>query len=406
MYIIAFLLPTMIYAQFAVYTMTGDVPNNLLIFSGNPADGTLTYDSEVSTGGDGDSSTGLQSQHSVIVHNNNIFCVNAGSDTVSMFSIGSSPTAVTLVTTAATGGNWPNSLTAYGNNLCVINAGEANSIRCFTITSSGLTTLFDFPLYYNLTTPPVSHVGPAQLSFLPDGTALVMSIKGINPPVQLFPFSVTLGISPAVNASNHGMVSFGFDFMPDRTIILTDAAPTGAGGGVIAITPSLTSLTFDDTYFLIPGQNAACWAIISPISSNIYVTNAGSGSISVLSYSSYYMTFTSLNTTTFSFGGLTDTTIVNVNGAEYLYVLSGSHQTVSAMALVKNAATTFQTATFGVTAGHAIGLASYVVPPTPAPSPNPAPNPGPYPAPYHSSSSRLYFVVLWFSFGLFTLLML
>jgi len=184
-------------------------------------------------------------------------------------------------------------------------------------------------------------------------------VKGLNPPVLLFPFANGIPSTPVVKAENHGSVSFGFTFMPDNTIILTDAAPYGNFSGIIALTPATSSITFvQQNYFLIPGQHAACWVTISQKTNNLYVSNAGSDAISILSYTSG--TFSVIGTTPFTFGGLTDTTIANVSGVEFLYVVSSANMSITAV----NPTTygIIKTTSFGGIGGsHAIGLASYVV---------------------------------------------
>ena len=73
----------------AVYQISNGQNNSVLIYS-VLKDGTLQYANSVDTGGSGTSlnmSDPLFSQNPIAVYNNNLFVVNPGSNTLSIFSI-------------------------------------------------------------------------------------------------------------------------------------------------------------------------------------------------------------------------------------------------------------------------------------------------------------------------------
>jgi len=345
---------------FALYTMTGSAPNMLNIFSG-ASDGTLTYSSQVSTGGNGG---GIQSQSSIVVIQNYIFLVNANSSTVAMFSIDETdPTQVTMVgSPVSSGGDWPNSITAFGSYVCVVNTGANNGLRCYTFSSTGLTAISgsDRSFGLALTTPPVTHTGPAQIAFTPDGSALIISIKGLNPPVYLYTFSSGTVGTTAVKSSNNGMVNFGFTFDVDGTIVLVDAAPYGNNSGVIYLTWSASSLSFTTSnYFLIGSENAACWIQRSSATGHFYIANAASAAITEMSRSGNMMNVIA----EYPLGagvGPSDLAIVSLGSQDYLYINEGGVKMINAMKLVSGAATSIQTISSG-TGANPSGLAAYLV---------------------------------------------
>jgi hypothetical protein len=108
----------------AVYTETNAVTgtNSVYEYARN-SDGTLTFVNSYSTGAKG-RGPGLQSQGGVILSTDNawLFAVNAGSNSISIFSVGN-PSGLTLVGTVSSNGTYPVSLTFNNNILYVLNAG-------------------------------------------------------------------------------------------------------------------------------------------------------------------------------------------------------------------------------------------------------------------------------------------
>jgi len=363
------LLPTLVVCQnpaFGVYSMTLDSPNMLSIFSGSATDGSITYVTQIPTGGNGAAvnQSGIQAQSSITVLQNYLFLVNPGSATVSMFAINpQNPTNLTLVgTPASSGGDWPNSVTAFGNYVCVVNTGANNGLRCFTFNATnGLTPIAgsDRSFGLNLTTPPISHMGPAQIAFTPSGNALIISIKGFNPPVYMYSFSNgVVGANPIQSTSN-GAVNFGFTFDTDATIVLTDAAPYGNGSGIILLTATASNITFNTpNYFLIPSQSGVCWVVRSPSTTHFYVANTGTSTISELSRSANVLAV--VNNYPVGNGSVpTDMTVVTLGTQDYLYINEVGASNITAMKLVSGNATIIGSIA-DHQGSHGAGIASFV----------------------------------------------
>jgi len=329
--------------HFALYSLTQTTPNYLSIWYGNNSG--ISYVAQVATGGD---SSSVQSQNPLVVFQRHIFAINAVSSTVSMFSIQeNNPTQVTLVgTPVASGGDWPVSVTAaetnFGPLVCVTNSGASNGFACFTYNSSGL-----FPSHHginvslnlSLTTPPGNHLGPAQISITPDGNALVVVVKGFNPPLYLY----TLESKHLVQSTNMGSVNFAFVFDSDHSIVLVDASPYGNGSGIIQVNtqdtgrdPSITFAT--NNYFLIPGQSAACWVTRSSSSGFIYASNLGSGNVTELALERN--SFEVLQEVSLGTGsGPSDLAIVTLGDQEYLFVNAGGDTSIRMFKLSTSART-------------------------------------------------------------------
>jgi len=157
-------------SQRAVYTLTNQVAGNAVAVFHRAADGTLTAAGTIATGGTG-TGAGLGSQGAVVLSDDGrqLFAVNAGSNDVSVFNAG--PAGLSLASRTASGGTLPISLTVHGNVLYVLNAGGTGNISGFTVgTTGGLAAIQG-------STQPLSgtNVGPAQVSFSPDGRRLVVT---------------------------------------------------------------------------------------------------------------------------------------------------------------------------------------------------------------------------------------
>src|SRR2546425_8101980 len=161
--------------QRAVYTLTNQVAGNAVAVFDRAADGTLTAAGTIATGGTG-TGGGLGSQGAVALSDDGrrLFAVNAGSNDVSVFSVG--PAGLSLASRTASGGTLPISLTVHGNALYVLNAGGAGNISGVTVGATGGLT----PIPGSIQPLSATNVGPAQGSFSPDGRRLVVTEETTN----------------------------------------------------------------------------------------------------------------------------------------------------------------------------------------------------------------------------------
>src|SRR6266851_4170810 len=149
----------------AVYTITNQVGGNAVaVFA--PA-------GSFSTGGAG-TGAGLGSQGAVTLSNDGrlLFTVNAGSNDVSVFRV--DPQGLSLLSRTPSGGTLPTSVTVSRNVVYVLNAGGAGNITGFRLNSAGGLA----PIAGSTKAFSGGAVAPAQVSFSPDGSQLVVSEKG------------------------------------------------------------------------------------------------------------------------------------------------------------------------------------------------------------------------------------
>ncbi len=222
----------------AVYTITNAISGNQVLIFKRAADGSLTSAGAVATGGNGNGPViGLHSQGSVMLSQDNrwLFVVNAGSNSISSFSV--SPSGLTLADTKPSGGSLPVSLAVHGNLLYVLDQGSDN-ILGFSVGVRG-----------QLTSIPgsaraLSHTGAAaaEIAFSPDGRTLVVTQKNTQT-IDTFEISDDGAAGPAKAHPSNGAVPYGFAFDNLGRSYVTEAGPAAASSYAVGRDGSLTSIS-------------------------------------------------------------------------------------------------------------------------------------------------------------------
>jgi 6-phosphogluconolactonase len=251
----------------AVYTLTNSPSGNAVVAFARSADGTLLPQGTVATGGNG-SGAALGSQGAVVLSDDGrqLFAVNTGSNSVSSFAV--RPGGLELEGTVASGGPSPISVTVRGKLAFVLNAGGAGNISGFAVSQDGLS-----PLAGSTRPLGAGSSGPAQVSFAPDGSALVVTEKTSS---TIDTYSVGadgLAGLPIVSPSNGG-TPFGFDFDNRGHLLVSNAAGSASSYAVSATGASVISGS------VATHQGAPCWLVASKNGRFAYTANAGAGSIS------------------------------------------------------------------------------------------------------------------------------
>ena len=240
-----------------------------------------------------------------------LFVVNAGASgatgvTGTVSSMRIYKDKIKQVDTVSSGGVFPVSCTSHKDLLYVLNAGDATNVTGFRIKKDGkLDQIFvsaagptgtfgNYSMVNGQPTPFVSFLqNPTQVSFSPDGTKLVVSVKeyqgGANGPRgALYVFSVLpngeLDLTSMVKNNSSGFLPWGFVFYNDYLIvteIIGQGDPTLDPTGKSAI--STYKLNNDNTLTPISisvpsGQTSICW--ISRAGKFVYSSNTGSNTIS------------------------------------------------------------------------------------------------------------------------------
>ena len=191
-----------------VYAMTNQSTGNFIRVYHRDARGLLTFVDSVATGGNGVGTGGdpLASQGAVVLSGDNrlLFAVNAGSNSVSVFAV--SGDTLTLLDTVSSGGTLPVSLTVRDDLLYVLNAGGTPNISGFTIDSPTNQLAPLAGSTRNL--PGGTTAAPAQVSFSPDGSVLVVTEKGTNQ-IDTFVVDDDGVAQPGVSFPSGGTTPFG-----------------------------------------------------------------------------------------------------------------------------------------------------------------------------------------------------
>ncbi|KAF8903685.1 hypothetical protein CPB84DRAFT_1773887 [Gymnopilus junonius] len=265
----------------AVYIMTNDPSGNKVLSVSIASDGTVgTTVTASSTEGRGlhakiDGADALLSQGSVAVNSKArlLAAVNAGSNTVSLFSINpEDPTRLTLLgRPIPSGGDFPQSVAfnSKGTDVCVLNGGKVNGVNCFvTHPIFGL-----FPkannirlLNRNQTTPPT----------------VIAAVKGI-PPIPGFIATWTIGFDGLLSSqyikstpAEGGALPFSLTPIPGTNAILATDPALGFEIFNFASNNNRNSqlVAASSTVTTVPGQAAICWSTYSPKSGNFYLIDA------------------------------------------------------------------------------------------------------------------------------------
>jgi 6-phosphogluconolactonase len=258
-----------------VYTLTNSASGNAVAVFDRANDGSLTAQGTVPTGGAG-TGAGLGSQGALVLDDDRLFAVNAGSHTISLLQVGHRG-GVRLADVAPSGGVRPISLTAHGKLVYVLNAGDATTsanIKGFLALGGNL-----IPLPGSSRPLSAANPDPAQIEFSPDGRQLVVTEKATN---MIVTYKVRFGFAGAPTAQpSAGETPFGFAFDKLGRLIVSEAfggAPDAsvlssyalAGDGTITpITPNVATT-----------ETAACWVVVTRNGLYTYTTNTGSNSIS------------------------------------------------------------------------------------------------------------------------------
>jgi DNA-binding beta-propeller fold protein YncE len=258
-----------------VYVMTNKPRNSVLVYD-RTADGNLSFLQEVATGGSGTGVTldPLQSQGSVALgaDGNVLVVVNAASGELTAFRV--SDSGLELGSKVLSGGDFPVSVTVNNGLVYVLNQLGTPNITGFTVNNNA--QLEKIPSSTRVLTGGAL-AQPAEVSFTPNGTQLIVTEKGTR---LLDIFDVlsggrTDGPFPQVS---RGFTPFGFAFGPSDSVIISEVENR------LPLRSTTSSYRVTGTNELQPvsrtvsaNQTAACWVAVT---GNIaWVVNTGSATI-------------------------------------------------------------------------------------------------------------------------------
>jgi 6-phosphogluconolactonase (cycloisomerase 2 family) len=264
-----------------VFVQTDNPAGNQIVAYLRAGNGTLTEAGTYSTGGLGGVLAGsvadhLASEGSLTYDSQHglLYAVNAGSNTVSVFSVGGD--RLTLLQVVASGGTFPVSVAVHGDVVYVLNALNGGSIQGYVVVGGKLAPIASWNRSLGLdpTATPQFTNTPGQVGFTSYGSQLVVTTKANGNDIDVFNLNAFGGPSaaPVVN-SEPGDVPFSFVADGAHGLYLTEAGPNTvvtftvkADGSVVPVASSAT------------GGAATCWIVAD--GNLLYASNAGSGTLS------------------------------------------------------------------------------------------------------------------------------
>jgi len=260
----------------AVFTQANDATGNTVAAFTRAEDGSLSPAGTFPTGGVGTGTPHLPSQGSVVAASRHLLVANAGSDDVSVLSVGSD--GLTLVDRQPSGGATPRSIAVHDGLVYVLNAGGdgPGSVAGFRLTADG--HLDAIP---GSTRPlSASDADGAQVSFDPSGLTLVVTER-VTDRISTYAVREEGTLDDPVAQASSGATPYGFDFTQDGVLVVTEAF----GGQVGAAAASSYRVNgkpgVEPVSASVPNtRSEVCWAVVGKDGRHAWVTNFGDGTIS------------------------------------------------------------------------------------------------------------------------------
>jgi DNA-binding beta-propeller fold protein YncE len=266
----------------ALFVQTDNPAGNAVVAYDRAVDGGLRQAATYPTGGLGGVLAGsvvdhLASQGSLTADDGLLYAVNAGSDTVTVFAVDGDRLSRRQVVPAF--GDFPVSVAARGRLVYVLNARGGGSLQGYVRVGEHLLPIPAWHRRLGLdptATPEFTHT-PGQVTFTPDGQRLIVTTKANGNAVDVFALDRLGGPSARpVTTVLPDAVPFAGAFDARGNLALTEAGPN-----------AVATIRLDGRGALIPvaqaatGQAATCW--ITVVNGRLYLSNAGSGTVSVFS---------------------------------------------------------------------------------------------------------------------------
>jgi 6-phosphogluconolactonase (cycloisomerase 2 family) len=309
-------------ANNVVFVQTDNTAGNQVVAYDRSPSGTLSPSGTYDTGGLGGQLSGsvvdhLASQGSLTYDPGSaqLYAVNAGSNTVSVFSVRGDHLSLRQVVNS--GGAFPVSVAVHGSLVSVLNAENGGSVQGFV---NFFGHLFPLPgsnraLGLSPTASPQFVNTPGQVAFSPDGSKLVVTTKANGSDIDVFGVGRFGQLSPApVVTPEPGAVPFAITFDQAGHLVIaeagTNALATFALNGNGTVTPIAAVGT---------GQAATCW--VAQAQGYLYASSAGSAAVS--QYTDSFSGALALAGQTTTDPGTVDAA-ASANG-QYLYVQTGGN---------------------------------------------------------------------------------
>lgn len=305
----------------AVFVQSDALSGNTIAVYDRNHDGTLTAAGTYATGGNGGQLTGsvvdhLASQNSLTydADTGELFAVNAGSNTVSVFDVAGDRLQLRQV--ANSGGTFPSSIAVHGDLVDVLNSTGGGSIQGFRLIDGQLWPIpgSNRALGLNADATPQFVTTPGDIAFTPDGHQLLVTTKAGTSAIDVFQIDRfgEPSATPVVN-SEPGTVPFALAFQGSDQVDVGEAGTDTVASFQLGVDGTLSPISSVAT-----GQVATCWLVADGPA--LFAGNAGSATeSSILSGGNGQLT---LAATTATDAGTVDAAASPDGG--YLYVQTGA----------------------------------------------------------------------------------
>jgi len=269
-------------AHNVVFVQTDNLAGNQVVTYDRAPGGTLSLAGTYATGGLGGQLNGsavdhLASQGSLAydARQGLLYAVNAGSNTVSVFTVHGDTLSLRQV--VGSGGQFPVSVAVHDHLVYVLNAQGGGSVQGFVSFYGHLFALPATNRNLGLTIPTdatqFTHT-PGQVAFSPDGSQLVVTTKAAGQSIDVFHVGNWgwLSASPVVN-SEPGTVPFAVTFDAAGHLAVANAGTNALATYALAPNGTVTLLDAVGT-----GAKATCW--LTSAQGYLYTSNAASANVS------------------------------------------------------------------------------------------------------------------------------
>jgi 6-phosphogluconolactonase (cycloisomerase 2 family) len=268
--------------QHPVFVQTDGIAGNQVVAYDRAPNGTLTLAATYATGGLGGVLNGSQVDHlgsqgslTYDAADSLLYAVNAGSNSVSVFSVRGDQLSLRQV--VSSGGVFPVSVAVHGHLVAVLNAQNGGSVQEFYSLFGHLVPLPGSNRNLGLTIPSdatqFTHT-PGQVAFSPDGSKLIVTTKATTNAIDVFAVGLfgILSRSP-VTTVEPGAVPFALAF--DRTghLVVGEAGPSALATFNLNRNGTLSPISV-----LASGQTGLCW--VTATGSLLYTGNTAANSTS------------------------------------------------------------------------------------------------------------------------------
>ena len=312
--------------EHAVFAMTNDAEANEVRVFERGRGGSLHEVRSYTTGGRGSGGTidPLLSQGSLTLSQDGkwLFAANAGSGTVSVFRV--EGTRLLLTDEVPSGGAEPNAVAAHGDYIYVLNTAGSSNVVGFHLAHGRLQRIENSLRFLGR-----NEAGSASIAFSPDGRFLLVTERTANR-IDVFRVLANGELSQVISNPSAAPGTFAATFSPRGTLIVSETGPGAANGSTVSSYAVRADLTLQPISTAVPTLGTAnCWNVITPDGRFVYVSNAGSSSISGFAIGANG-TLTALPGTLVGHNpsGATNLDIAVSGDGKFLYTLNGEIGTV------------------------------------------------------------------------------